>query len=145
MPHAPAAHVAAALVAPAHTVPHAPQLLVAVRRLVSQPLSATPSQLPYPSTQVRTHALLTHAVVAFAPAMQTVPHVPQFEALVCVLVSHPLAALPSQSAKPAEHDDPQRAEVHVRVALSTAGQAVPHAPQLSASACVSTQLEPQRT
>ena len=77
--------------------------------------------------------------------MQTVPHVPQFEELVCVLVSQPLVALPSQSAKPAEQDDPQRADVHVRVALSTAGQAVPHAPQLSASDCVSTQAEPQRT
>ena len=145
IPQPPAAHVEVALGAPGQTVPQAPQLFVAVRRLASQPLMGLPSQLPKPRRHARAHPLLTHETVAFEPAMQTVPHAPQLAALVCVLVSQPLVATPSQSAKPAVQVEPQRAAVQVRVALSEPGHEVPQAPQLSGSDCGSTQVEPQRT
>lgn len=48
------------------------------------------------------HVLATH--VAVPPvAVHTWPHVPQLAVVVAVLISHPLEARPSQSAKPALH------------------------------------------
>ena len=50
-----------------HTLPHAPQLLVSVWRLFSQPLDATPSQLPKPELQVPSVQVpVEHDSLAFA-------------------------------------------------------------------------------
>jgi len=71
--------------------------------LVSQPLlCALPSQFPYPELHAIAHApWLQEGVPWFA--LQVVVQLPQFETLVCVLVSQPLAGLPSQSPQPASH------------------------------------------
>jgi hypothetical protein len=89
----------------AQLVPHTPQFAVVVFRFVSQPLALFPSQSPNPALQlVYVHAPvpLHAAPEALATVVaQLVPHEPQFAALVFVLVSQPLALLPSQSPNPA--------------------------------------------
>jgi hypothetical protein len=77
----------------------------------------------------------THAAVAFGRT-QTWPHVPQLFGSVLVLVSHPLAQLPSQSKKPGLHP-PQlhMPEMHWGVAFGME-QTTPQAPQLPMSVVV---------
>jgi hypothetical protein len=126
--HAPAAHVAAPLGA-AHVRPHIPQFAALVRVSTSQPLPGLPSQSAKPAL---------HAPIAHAPAAQVAaalaklharPHVPQWAALVRVSASQPLAALPSQLAKPVAHAViAQAPAVHAPVPLAGL-QARPHAPQ----------------
>src|SRR6516164_7181081 len=61
-----------------HALPQAPQLFTLVRRLVSHPLLAFPSQSPKPGLQAAIrHAPAEHADVALL-AEQTTPQVPQF-------------------------------------------------------------------
>jgi hypothetical protein len=85
-----------------HWTPQAPQL-VSVLRLVSQPLAGMPSQSAKPELQTRPHAPLLQTAVEFGPEGQTLPQPPQWFASVRMLVSQPLAGLPSQSAKPVGH------------------------------------------
>ena len=106
IPHVPIAQVAVELAASGHVRPQAPQLAALVRVSVSQPLTALPSQSANPSAQVVWHRLITHAAVAFGPAVHAVPQAPQLAAFARVSVSQPLAALRSQSAKPASHTSP---------------------------------------
>ena len=68
--------------------------------LVSQPLTALPSQLPKPALHVGTHAPDVQVVEPFA-FTHCVVQAPQLERLVLVLVSQPFEALPSQLPKPA--------------------------------------------
>jgi hypothetical protein len=65
--------------------------------------------------------------------------------LVRVSTSQPSAGLALQSAKPTLQVKPQRAPVHDEVALATAGQTVPQAPQLRGSVLVLVQLPAQLT
>jgi hypothetical protein len=59
------------------------------------------------------------------------PQAPQLNLAVLVSVSHPLAGLPSQLAKPALQEAmPQTPPLQPAVPLATAGQTVPQAPQL---------------
>jgi hypothetical protein len=77
---------------------HIPQCEGDVLTLVSQPSVAFMLQSPKPELQVKPHLPALHVVVALARVGQTFPQLPQCIVLVCVLVSQPLAALPSQSA-----------------------------------------------
>lgn len=60
-----------------------------------------------------------------------------------MLVSQPLATLPSQLAKPGLQAKPHTPFVQPGVALGRAGQAVPQPPQLVGSVCVLTQTPEQ--
>ncbi len=110
-----------------HVLPHAPQLLV-VLRLTSQPLLASPSQLPKPPLHTMLHVLPVHDAVPLV-LEHTVPHAPQWFRLLVVLISQPLSGLPSQFWKP----DEQVPSVHVPDAHDSAALAkshtAPHAPQ----------------
>lgn len=113
----------------ATSTPQAPQVMLLVPRFASQPLVATPSQLSKPAVQPATaHTPEEQAAVAFG-SEQTVPQAPQFETLVCVLVSHPLVGLLSQFAKPAAHAP----SVHVPPLQDSPALArshgLPHVPQ----------------
>jgi hypothetical protein len=145
IPHVPIVHVAVELAASGHVLPHAPQLAALVRVLVSQPLTALPSQSAKPSAQAVWHRPIAHEAVAFGPAVQTVPQAPQFMVLARVSVSQPLAALRSQSAKPASHTSPHAPIRHARVAWTPAAHAMPHMPQWFASDCGSTHSAPHRS
>src|SRR5947209_9281147 len=71
-----------------------------------------------------------------APPVQTTPHPPQLFESVCVLISQPLTAARSQSAKPLLHTRPQLAAVQAGVAFARVGQTVPQPPQLFTLVCV---------
>jgi hypothetical protein len=60
------------------TLPHWPQLLGSVLRLVSQPSPEAPLQLPKPLAQVSPHWPLLQTGVALGALGQTLPHDPQF-------------------------------------------------------------------
>jgi hypothetical protein len=79
-------------------------------------------------------------------AVHTVPQAPQFVMLLVVRVSQPLAALPSQLAKPAVQTREQVPMAHPDCPLATApvGHTVPQAPQLRLSVSVLTQVLLQR-
>ncbi len=104
--------------------------MVLMRVSTSHPLAAVVSQSAKPVLHDPiTHAPATHAAVEFEPAVQRVPQRPQLLEFVVVLTSHPLEAMPSQSAKPVRHVKPHAPAVHVGSALAGAGHAMPHAPQ----------------
>ncbi len=95
--HAPPLHAAVAL-ANAQRTRHPPQFIV-VRRSVSQPFVAVPSQLPKPAVQpVSAHVPPTHEASAFAGA-HALPQTPQCAALASRSVSQPFIATPSHSPR----------------------------------------------
>jgi hypothetical protein len=100
--HVPVAQLAPTAFDGLQAAPHAPQLAV-VRRLVSQPFGALPSQLPKPALQAPKVQLpvVQLAPVAFAGAQPT-PQPPQF-VVVRRLASQPFGMFPSQLPKPAVH------------------------------------------
>jgi hypothetical protein len=113
----------------AHARPQAPQWLGVLVVLTSQPLAALPSQSANPAAQVKPQRPAAQAGVALSAPMHTVPQAPQWETLVPVLVSQPLAALPSQSPKPAAHIATAHWPiVQAAVALARSHRVV-HAPQ----------------
>jgi len=85
------------------TLPHVPQLLVAVR-LASQPSLPSLSQSANPELHTRVHTPLLHVVAsAFVPT-HPLPQPPQFFGSdAAVFVSHPFAGSSSQSSKPGLH------------------------------------------
>jgi hypothetical protein len=88
------------------------------------------SNVAVPGAQRTTQLPPTHCCVL----EHVRPQAPQCDALVRVSTSHPLAGLPSQSAKPAEHiPTAQRPLLHVAVALVRL-HAMPQAPQCVAEA-----------
>ena len=89
-PQVPELHAGTALATPGHTVPHMPQLAVSVEKLAQTPVAA---QYVVPAGQELTQLEPAQRV----PAVQAVPHMPQF-VLVVVEVSQPSAGLPLQSA-----------------------------------------------
>jgi len=82
-------------------VPQVRQLLTAVLRLVSQPFSAMPSQLPKPVLQTPSAQRPLAQVADALGKLQVLPQAPQCVVLVLVLASQPLPLLLSQLAKPA--------------------------------------------
>ena len=79
------------------TVRHAPQLRVLLAVSVSQPLPASPSQLPKPAAHAMAHAPAAQVGVPLV-RLHARPQPLQWSTLVVRFTSHPLAGLPSQSA-----------------------------------------------
>jgi hypothetical protein len=98
----PAAQAGRALGLEGHATPHMPQCEALARVSASQPLVTLRSQSPKPMSQRAVHAPSTQAPVAFG-GMHARPQPPQWAALARVSASQPLAAMASQSAKPAAH------------------------------------------
>lgn len=73
-----------------------------VSRRASQPLASFPSQLPEPSKHTIPQCPNVHTGIAPGDGHR-IPHPPQWLKSVRVSVSQPLAAIPSQSAKPIGH------------------------------------------
>jgi hypothetical protein len=100
MTHTPAEHAAAAL-GKTHTLPHAPQLLVLVMVLVSQPSAALLLQSAQPALHDPIpHTPPIHAATPLAIGAHIWPHEPQLLTVVNTLTSQPSAMIPLQSAKP---------------------------------------------
>ena len=95
--------------------PQAPQLLVEVRKSVSQPLGDMLSQLPKFVSQVVTlQALLLQVLVAtWGRSLQSLLQAPQFAVSLLRVVSHPSPVFELQSARPV---------VHMRLAQALATQ-----------------------
>jgi hypothetical protein len=101
-----------------------------VVRFVSQPLEALPSQLPNPELQVPSwHAPPKQVEPAFVK-LHAVAQLPQWVGLFVVLVSQPLATLPSQLPKPDEHVIEQVPAEHAGVPLADE-HAAPQPPQFA--------------
>ncbi len=136
----PAPHAVEAL-----AVLHAPQLLESLAVLTSHPLAALPSQLAKPAL----HAPITHApeahVAAALAKRHAVPQPPQLLASAPrTLVSQPLLAVPSQSAKPAlQPPTTQRPDEHALTLTLASEHRAPHAPQFAGSEAVLTQSPEQ--
>jgi hypothetical protein len=127
------AHDAVAF-ARAQTVPQAPQS-ESVARLASQPLAATPSQLPNPTEQAwRLQLPLKQVAVAFAK-LHAFPHAPQLATLPLRLVSHPFAGFASQSPKPEVHATWHAPAAQLGVPFAPL-HAWPHVPQFVVSSDV---------
>ena len=96
---------------PGHTLPQAPQLLLSVLTLISQPFVAIASQLRKPALQApRPQAPVVHVDAALAKEQRT-PQPPQlFTSVERTLVSQPLLAVPSQSPKPVVHEPTRQLE-----------------------------------
>jgi len=128
---APAVHAPVPL-AGLHARPQAPQW-AEVSSVASQPLAALPSQLPRPAAQAVPQVPAVHAADPPAGAGQALLQAPQWAVLVRVSVSQPLAALPSQSARPPMHMLPQVPAAQVATAPGEEAQRVPQAPQCAGS------------
>ena len=122
---------------------HAPQCVRSVAVFTSQPFAALLSHFAKPAFHVPiAHTPpAPHVAPAFANA-QVRPQAPQFVTLLSA-TSQPLAALPSQSAKPAAQRMPHVPAVQNAVEFEPATQAVPHAPHESGSVCVLRQVPEQ--
>ena len=139
VPHAPAEHTWPA----EHAMPQLPQLVLSVRVSVSQPSLGTPLQSAKPAAHPPvgiTHAPATHDCADTCGRAHAAPHAPQFAVEVCVSVSQPFGATPSQSPK----EGLQRTTVHIpAVHPSTvvfgSAQTAPQPPQLLGSMRVSAQ------
>ena len=108
---------------------HMPQLFTLFVVLISQPLATFMSQLAKPTLHAIEHMPLMHDGVPLF-VLQPAPQLPQLVALVFRFVSHPFAAIPSQSPNPALHMAiVQPPFEHAGVALANM-QTVPQAPQL---------------
>lgn len=83
--------------------------------------------------QLKPHWPLIHVGDAFAGALHTVPHPPQFEASVCVL-THALPHL----LKPALHPKSHWPALQIGYPFGGGEQTVPQPPQLEVETCVST-------
>jgi hypothetical protein len=125
---------AAAPFAPPHDTPHAPQLLMLVRRLVSQPFAEMPSQLPKPAMQDSTWHVPAEQAEPPLARLQATPHVPQWVGSFCRLVHAPL-----QLVSPGPHvvaHDPA-------LQVLPAGQVLEQEPQLPLSLWRFLQTPPQ--
>jgi len=92
----------------AHELPHPPQLRASLERL---------TQLPPQNVVPGAHTLAQLPLEQAVPGPQLRPHDPQLTLLLARLVSHPLAAEPSQSPKPDTHAAmPHPPPVHIAVA-----------------------------
>jgi hypothetical protein len=108
----PLLHLAVAL-ARLQRVPQVPQWVIEVRRSVSHPFVAMPSQSPKPSLQRSSLQIPFEQLGTALAKAQALPQRPQCRGLADVETSHPLARLPSQLPKPALHSLPQVPIEHV--------------------------------
>jgi hypothetical protein len=86
-----------------HALPQPEQWAGSERVSVSQPFAAFPSQLPQPESHRILQSPATHTAAPWTSA-HIFPQEPQLFLLVARLASHPLSAMPSQSAQPALQD-----------------------------------------
>ena len=127
--HAPVAQVAVAC-AWLQAWPQPPQLS-SVRRSVSQPLAASPSQSAVSgSVQALTKQVPVAQVGSPLATWHCAVQEPQCSS-VCKLVSHPLTAFPSQSAKPVSQAATAQSPVEQVAVACSSEQVVPQAAQLS--------------
>lgn len=100
-------------------------------RLVSQPFAPLPSQFAKPALQVPSwHAPPKQVALALAK-LHTVPHAPQFAALVFVFVSQPSDTRPLQLPYPVAHVSEHAPALQLGVAF-VVEHAAAHAPQFVA-------------
>jgi hypothetical protein len=92
-------------------------------------LTQTPEQLVVPVP----HEVVHVPIEQTWPAVHARPHMPQLALSVVVLVSQPLAAFMSQSAKPVAHAPRTHVPVEQVAAALAKRQTTPHPPQLFAS------------
>jgi hypothetical protein len=128
-PHVPLLHVGSPL-GHVHTLLHVPQCVALVSRLVSQPFTASPSQLPQPEVHVGAQTPEVQTTVP-CPLVHVVPHAPQFAMLVCSAVSQPFTGLLSQLPNPLAHTGEQIPATQEVVPFGFEHE-VPHAPQFTA-------------
>jgi hypothetical protein len=95
---------------------------------VSHPFERLASQFPKFVLQAMEQAPSAHPAVPLL-LLQTVPQAPQLVTLVCVLISQPFVATPSQLPKPLLHvPSTQLPDAQDSAALAKS-QAAPHVPQ----------------
>ena len=86
-----------------HAPWHDPQFAASVKRLVSQPFAALPSQFPKPGLQTMPHTPERQTPLPLVE-LHTRPHAPQFSASLLIAVSQPSSMAPGrgplQSRKP---------------------------------------------
>jgi hypothetical protein len=100
MVHAPAVQVCITTFGSAQARPQPPQCEALVSVFTSQPLLATPSQLPAPELQVTTvHAPAAQPVVLVPASAHTTPHPPQWAGSMVVFAQNVDGAVP-QVARP---------------------------------------------
>jgi hypothetical protein len=105
--HAPATQLCPA----AHRLPHAPQLFGSLSGLAHTPGAAPHSKSP--RLQIVPHTPLEHEASPLIGAGHERPHTPQCVTEKFTSVSQPLAALPSQSPKPAAQRNKHAPSEHV--------------------------------
>jgi hypothetical protein len=111
-----------------HAFPHAPQCNTDTLMFVSQPSAGLPSQLRKPALHAPIAHVLALQVAAALANEHTLPHAPQFAALVRMSVSHP--AMPgSQSPVLAGHIP--IAQVPLEQIAPLPGQRLAHIPQFA--------------
>jgi hypothetical protein len=115
----------------AHACPHTLQFCRLVPRFVSQPLAASPSQLPKPPAQTTPHWPLVQVAVPFV-VLQTLLQAPQLDKSELILDSQPFEYLPSQFWKFVLQALTTQAEFRQAALPFWATQVVPHVPQLVA-------------
>ncbi len=117
-----------------------PQCMTLLARLTSHPLAITPSQSAYPASHPpMTHVAPAHFGYPLGRGPQTLPHIPQLNALVANSVSQPLQMLLSQSSNPGVHAPTAQTPLEQPgAAFGVAGHVVPQVPQLNGSAPVLT-------
>jgi hypothetical protein len=131
-PQTPPAQTPAAFGREGHAISQPPQLATEACVSVSQPFAAIPSQSSNPASQSSTkHAPEEHPGVPFCTS-HTTSQPPQFWTSALVGSSHPFAASPSQSPKPAEHVNEHVPEAHAGSLFAGAWQALSHALQFEA-------------
>jgi hypothetical protein len=114
----------------AHAVPHAPQFVTLLLRLVSQPFAGFASQSPKPAVHATWHAPAEQLGAPFE-ALQTRPHDPQLFGSVAVDTSQPVAYERSQFAcAPSQLATPQVVPRHAGVPFCTV-HTVPQPPQFA--------------
>jgi hypothetical protein len=114
---------------PLQLAPQAPQFVLLVWVLTSQPSAGLLLQSAKPVLQVNPHAPLVQVAVALAGAGHALLHAPQWLGVERVSTSQPSAGLLLQSPKPVLQAEPQAPPVQVAVALARTGQALPQRPQ----------------
>jgi hypothetical protein len=135
-PQVPAEQTAVEFDPAGQALPQRPQWATVLCTSTSQPLVATPSQLPKPGVQLTPQVPVVHAGAEFEPEGQEVPQPPQWRGSLAVVTHEPL-----QSVVPVMHASMQAPAEQSR----PAPQAVPQRPQWALSVRGSTHRPPQST
>ena len=121
-----------------HSFIQRPQWVRSLRVSTSQPLAALASQSAKPASHVNPQVPPVQVGLAFAGRGHMRPQPPQFVRSSSVLVSQPLATVPSQSREAPVHSPMRHIPISQRGAAFGVAQTVPQVPQLATLARVST-------